>query len=395
MASVGASTTRRVNSSLMAGWVIASRSRRASSSPNTTFARAPRSSRPSGARMPSPNRSTSFFSAGCPGSTTARATWSASTITAPRAASRSATVDLPAPIPPVSPTRSNSGGLGRRGLVAGCRRFRHLGRGLACSRRLRCSRGVALGGGRRLLGRRADVLALLVEGVLAEMLAVLGRDFAALGRLLDRQRDAPPVEIDVDDLHPQLLAGRDDLLGRLDVVRGHLGDVHEALDAVAHLDERAEGHELGDLPVHELADLVAVRELLPRILLRGLQRQRDALAIEIDVEHLHLDVVADLHYRARVVDVLPTQLGDVHESVHAAEVDERAEVHDRRDHALADLAWLEVGEELVALLALRLLEIRAPGEHDVVAVLVELDDLGVEVPADERVQVAHTAEVDE
>src|SRR5256714_6997033 len=229
MASDGASTTRRENSSLMAGWVIASRSRRASSSPNTSFAKAPRSSRPSGSRMLSPNRSTSFFSAGCPGSTTARATWSASMMTAPRAARSSATVDLPAPIPPVSPTSSNSAGLVRRCVVAGCRRFRRLGRGLACSRRLRCSRGVALGRGCRLLGRRADVLALLVEGVLAEVLAVLGRDFATLCRLLDRQRDAPAVEIDVDDLHPQLLARGDDLLGRLDLVPGPPGDVHEAL----------------------------------------------------------------------------------------------------------------------------------------------------------------------
>ena len=210
------------------------------------------------------------------------------------------------------------------------------------------------------------------------MLAVLGRDLAALGRLLDRQRDAPPVEVDVDDLHPQLLAGGDDLLGRLDVVHGHLGDVHQPLDAVAHLDERAERHELRDPSVDELADLVAVGELLPRVLLRGLERQRDALAVEVDVEHLHLDLVAHLHDRARVVDVLPAQLGDVHEAVHAAEVDERAEVHDRRDDALADLARLEVGEELVALLALGLLEVRAARQDDVVAVLVELDDLALE-----------------
>jgi len=36
--------------------------------------------------------------------------------------------------------------------------------------------------------------------------------------------------------------------------------------------------------------------------------------------------------------VLPGKLGHVHEAVHAAEVDERAEVDDRRDDALADLA---------------------------------------------------------
>ena len=96
-----------------------------------------------------------------------------------------------------------------------------------------------------------------------------------------------------------------------------------------------------------------------------------------------------------MVDVLPRQLGHVDESVHAAEVDERSEVHDRRHDTLADLARLQVGEELVALLALRLLEVRAAGQDDVVAVLVELDDLALERPADERVEVAHPAEVDE
>ena len=301
--------TRRVNSSLMAGCVIASRSSLDSSSANATLANAPRASRPSASRMPSPNRSTSFWSAGCPGSTTARATWSASTMTAPRAASSSETVDLPAPIPPVSPTRSNQASLGRRRVFRG-RRFRRLGRGLAFSRRIRSSRGFACRGfGARgrlgLLGRRDRCSCPLVVGVLAEVLAVLRGDLATLGGLLDREADAPALEVEVDDLDPQLLARRDDLLGQLDVVRRHLGDVHEALDAVAHLHERAERHELGDPAVDQLADLVAVGELLPRILLRGLERQRDALAVEIDVEHLHLDLVADLHDRARVVDVLP------------------------------------------------------------------------------------------
>ena len=61
----------------------------------------------------------------------------------------------------------------------------------------------------------------------------------------------------------------------------------------------------------------------------------------------------------------------------------------------ADLARLQVGEELVALLALRLFEVRAARQHDVVAVLVELDDLALEHPADERVEVADAAQVDE
>src|SRR5262249_25496465 len=98
---------------------------------------------------------------------------------------------------------------------------------------------------------------------------------------------------------------------------------------------------------------------------------------------------------ARVVDVLPRQLRDVDETVHAAEVDERTEVDDGAHDTGADLARLQVREELVALLALGLLEVRAARQHDVVAVLVELDDLAVGRAPDVRVQVAHTAQVDQ
>ena len=144
------------------------------------------------------------------------------------------------------------------------------------------------------------------------------------------------------------------------MVRRHLRDVHEALDAVADLDERTEGHELGDPAVDELADPVVRGEFLPGVDLGRLERQADPLLVEVDVEHLHGDLVAHRHDRRRVVDVLPGQLGDVHEPVHAAEVDECAEVHDRGNDALADLARLQVDEELATLLALGLLQPRPP-----------------------------------
>ena len=160
--------------------------------------------------------------------------------------------------------------LGCRGAASAAAR---LGRGFGGARlaaRRRRGLGAGLGAPRRRSARPrrrsspsaevgADVVALLVVGVLAVELAVLGRDLAALGGLLDRQRDPPALEVDVDDLHPQLLAGGDDLLGRLDVVRRHLGDVDQTLDAFADLHERAERHELGDPAVDELADLVAAR----------------------------------------------------------------------------------------------------------------------------------------
>ena len=114
--------------------------------------------------------------------------------------------------------------------------------------------------------------------------------------------------VDVDDLDPHLLADRHDLLRRLDVRLGQLGDVHQALDPFADPHERPERHELGDQAGDDLAGLVLALELAPRVLLGRLQRQRDALAVEVDVEDLDLHLLADLHDLARVVDVLPRQL---------------------------------------------------------------------------------------
>src|SRR5206468_12846754 len=61
--------------------------------------------RPSAATTESPNSATTASKPGVPGSTTSRAIASASMTTAPCSASSRATVLLPEPTPPVSPTR--------------------------------------------------------------------------------------------------------------------------------------------------------------------------------------------------------------------------------------------------------------------------------------------------
>src|SRR3712207_2382483 len=123
--------------------------------------------------------------------------------------------------------------------------------------------------------------------------------------------------------------------------------------------------------------------------------QRDPLTVQVDVEHLDGDLLADLDDLGRVVDVLPGQLGDVHQTVDATQVDERTEVDDGGDDAGAHLALGELVEELAADLGLRLLQPLTTGEDDVVAVLVELDDLRLELAAHVGLQVAHAAHLDQ
>ena len=174
-----------------------------------------------------------------------------------------------------------------------------------------------------------------------------------------------------------------------------LGDVHEPLDAGSDADEGPEGNELGDLPLDDLAGLVLALELLPRVFLSGLQRQRHALPLQVHVEDLDLDLLAHLDDLARVIHVLPRQLGDVHQAVHPAKVHERPEVHDGGHRALAPLALLERLQELLAPLALGFLQERPAREHDVVAVPVELDDLGLDLLAHVRMQVPDPTKVDQ
>src|SRR5512137_2982827 len=124
----------------MAGWVMASSRRRAASSPKTRLPRALRSSRPSWPTTPG-KAAAMAASAGVPGSTTWRASRSASMTGQPSARSAAAKVDLPVAMPPVSPTRRTLPGR-RLGVVVG---GRLLGRRLL-------RRGAPLGLGGRLPG---------------------------------------------------------------------------------------------------------------------------------------------------------------------------------------------------------------------------------------------------
>src|SRR6185312_12493722 len=107
------------------------------------------------------------------------------------------------------------------------------------------------------------------------------------------------------------------------------------------------------------------------------------------------DFLADLDNLVRVVDVLPGQLGDVHQAVDATQVHEGTEVDDGGHDARTDLALFQLVEERGAHLGLGLLEPGTAGQDHVVAVLVELDDLGFDLLADVRGQVAHAAHLDQ
>src|SRR5262249_36299888 len=157
--------------------------------------------------------------------------------------------------------------------------------------------------------------------------------------------------------------------------------------AGVQLDERAVVGDGDDLALDAGAD----RELLlgdrPRILLDLLEAQADALGGGVELEDDDADLVADFEHLARVGDAAPRHVRDVEQAVDAAEVDEGAVVGEVLHHTHQHHALLELLEgALLELLAL-LLQQGAARQDDVPALLVELDDLELELLADELVEV--------
>ena len=213
--------------------------------------------------------------------------------------------------------------------------------------------------------------------------------------LLEAEADAALVLVDVEDDDLDLLTGGDDLAG-MDVLLGpaHLGDVDQALDARLQFDEGAVVGDVGHAADELRADRILQLDPVPRIGAELLHAERDALRLGIEADDLHLDRLANLQRFGRVIDPLPGDVGDVQQSVDAAEVDEGAVVGDVLDHAFQNLAFLEVGDQFGAGLGARLFQHGAARDDDVVAAAVHLQDLERLRRVHQRRDVAHRPDVD-
>ena len=201
------------------------------------------------------------------------------------------------------------------------------------------------------------------------------------------------VELEHD--HVDLVADLDQLGGVVDTPGpGHLGDVHQTLDALFELHEGAVGHDVDHRAAVLRLRRVASFDAIPRGGGLLLETQRDALAIEVDAQHLDLDLLIDLNHLRGVVDPSPGHVGDVQQTVDAAQVDEHAEVGDVLDDAGADLALGDVLEQ-VFLEALTLFFEQLAARHDDVhALRIDLDDARADGLVDEVGDVVRPAQVD-
>ncbi len=242
------------------------------------------------------------------------------------------------------------------------------------------------------IGDRFDLAADLVAAVV-----VLGEVLPRIGlALLDAETDAAALLVDVEDHDFDFLADVHDF-GGIDVLVGpvHFRDVHQTLDALFDFDEAAVVGDVGDLAEQPRVGRIAPRDVLPRIRAELLQAQRHALPLAIELQNPYVDLFADLDHLGRMLDALPRHVGDVQQSIDAAQIDERAVVGEILDHTLDRRTLLQIVEQRGTLGAVFLLDHGAPRYHHVVALLIELDDLEFERLVLEVRRIAHRAHVDQ
>jgi hypothetical protein len=95
-----------------------------------------------------------------------------------------------------------------------------------------------------------------------------------------------------------------------------------------------------------------------------------------------------------MVNTLPGHVGDVQQAVDTTEVDECAVVGQVLDDALDDCALFEILEQLFTLFTVLCLDNCTARNDNVVALLVELDDLEFEVLVFEVRGIANRADID-
>lgn len=183
----------------------------------------------------------------------------------------------------------------------------------------------------------------------------------------------------------------------MDVLVGpvHFGHVHQTLDAFFQLGEAAVVGQVGDASLNTGAFRVARLDGDPRIFAQLLQTQGNAVALAVELQDLDVDLVTNVDDFRRMLDALPGHVGDVQQAVHAAQVDERAVVGEVLDDTLDLLAFLQRFQQSFTLGAVLGFQDAATGNDNVVALLVQLDDLEFQFLAFQVSGITHRTHVDQ
>src|SRR5687768_11058331 len=202
-----------------------------------------------------------------------------------------------------------------------------------------------------------------------------------LGRLLESERDALVLRIDIQNQHVDRITLLQNFRRMLDSLRPrHVRDVNQTIYSRLDLNEGTKTRKVADLAVETCADRILLRQHHPRILLRLLHAEGDLLLVRIDLEHDRLDRLTNRHQLRRVANVArPAHLADVDEAFDARlQLDECAVVRYRNDLTGDSRTNRILLGHVLPRIALELLE----AERDALAIPVDVENLDLELLTD-------------
>src|SRR5581483_7284685 len=213
--------------------------------------------------------------------------------------------------------------------------------------------------------------------------------------LLETERDPAAGLVHPEHLHLDAIADVD-YFRRMNgaLAPAHLGDVNQAFNALFELDEGAVIGDAHHLAVEAGADRVVLCRIVPRVGEDLLHAQRDALALRVVLEDDHFDLVADLDGFGGMLQTAPGHVGDMQQAVDSAEIHEGAVVGDILDRAFEDHALLEHLQGLLLERGPLAFHHGAPGDHDVAARAVELENLKARALPDIAIEIARWTGID-
>ena len=168
---------------------------------------------------------------------------------------------------------------------------------------------------------------------------------------------------------------------------GEFGDMDETFDAAFDFDECAIREELGDAAADVVADGVLALNVFPWVLRHLLETQRDAFLFAVHIEDDHIHRLANVQQFGRMVDAAPRHVCNVQQAVHSLEIDECTKIGDILDRTGDLVPNFDGLEEALAKLRAFGLDDLAAGQHDVFALVVDLDDFEFVNVADVFVEI--------
>ena len=194
-------------------------------------------------------------------------------------------------------------------------------------------------------------------------------------RLLHTQGNFHLLVVDLQHNDFNFIANRNQFAGMVDAFGpGHFRNVHEALDTFFELDEGSIGHHVDYAALESLALGVTVSNTIPGGGGFLLEAQGNSLPIEIHLEHDDLKFLVHLDHFAGMIHPAPGHVSDVQEAVNTTQVHEHTKFGNVLDHTGAYLALLDVAQKILLQLGPLVFHQLAPGDNDVHALHVHLDD---------------------